>query len=324
MARPIKKTVDYFPHQVGNGKTKLILQNEFGNDGYAFWFQLIELLCVSNNQVYDYNDPASWRLLLAETHVTSDLAIKILQLLADLNAIDPEQHKNKIIWCQNLIDNLELVYKRRATGTPEKPVNVNNNPVNVNKSTQTKQYNTKLNKTKPDNTKDIPVKKEYGEFNNVLLTDDEYSKLLTRFTSGLKGLIETLSAGIESKGYKYKSHYAAILNWAKREPQHRQSGPVRAAPQADMDAMADTRAADDEILTRAMERINKIMKKRTLTQTDVDFLMTLPAVNGQTMYRVAQVLRGEQRVNASNTRRLAKQMGYLGMELPDMDTEEVA
>jgi len=150
MARPIKKTVDYFPHQVGNGKTKLILQNEFGNDGYAFWFQLIELLCVSNNQVYDYNDPASWRLLLAETHVSSDLAIKILQLLADLNAIDSEQHKNNIIWCQNLVDNLELVYKRRATGTPEKPVNVSINPVNVNKSTQTIQYNTKLNKTKQE------------------------------------------------------------------------------------------------------------------------------------------------------------------------------
>jgi len=95
MARPKKQTIDYFPHQVGNGKTKLILQNEFGNDGYAFWFQLLELLCVSDNQVYGYNNPASWRLLLAETHVTEDNAIKILQLLADLGAIDSELHKNK-------------------------------------------------------------------------------------------------------------------------------------------------------------------------------------------------------------------------------------
>ena len=147
MARPQKQTVDYFPHQVGNGKTKLILQNEFGNDGYSFWFQLLELLCVSDNQVYDYNNPASWRLLLAQTHVTEDIANRILQLLADLEAIDPELYKAKIIWSQNLIENLELVYKRRSTGTPEKPVIANINPVNVNKSTQTKQDKTRQDKT---------------------------------------------------------------------------------------------------------------------------------------------------------------------------------
>ena len=147
MARPIKQTVDYFPHLVNKGKTKLILQNEFGNDGYAFWFQLLELLCLTDNQVYDYNNSASWRLLLAETHVTEDNAIKILQLLADLGAIDSKLHKNKIIWSQNLVDNLELVYKRRATGTPVKPVIANKNPVNVNIRPHTKQDKTKQDKT---------------------------------------------------------------------------------------------------------------------------------------------------------------------------------
>jgi len=143
MARPKKQTIDYFPHQVGNGKTKLILQNEFGNDGYAFWFQLLELLCVSDNQVYGYNNPASWRLLLAETHVTEDNAIKILQLLADLGAIDSELHKNKVIWSQNLIDNLELVYRRRATGIPERPVIADKNEVIDNNNRQTILNNTK-------------------------------------------------------------------------------------------------------------------------------------------------------------------------------------
>lgn len=147
MARPKKQTIDYFPHYVSDGKTKLILQNEFGNDGYAFWYQLLELLCESENQVYDYSNPASLRLLLAKTHSTEDIAVKILQLLADLGTIDLELHKRKIIWSQNLIENLELVYKRRSTGTPEKPVIVNNNAVNVSKKPQTKLNNTKLNNT---------------------------------------------------------------------------------------------------------------------------------------------------------------------------------
>ena len=36
LARPTKQTVDYFPHFVDDGKTKFILQNLYGNDGYSF------------------------------------------------------------------------------------------------------------------------------------------------------------------------------------------------------------------------------------------------------------------------------------------------
>lgn len=154
MARPQKETIDYFPHYAYQGKTMLILQNEFGNDGYAFWYRLLELLCKSENQVYDYNNPAAWRLLLAETHVKEDIATNILKVLADVEAIDPELYQAKLIWVQNLVDNLDLVYNRRSTGKPQKPVNANkntviddNNAVNVNKSTQTI-----LNNTKQDNT----------------------------------------------------------------------------------------------------------------------------------------------------------------------------
>lgn len=162
MARPQKETVDYFPHYAYQGKTMLILQNEFGNDGYAFWYRLLELLCKSENQVYDYNNPAAWRLLLAETHVKEDTAIGILRVLSDVDAIDRELNKQKLIWVQNLVDNLDLVYNRRSTGKPQKPnltnytevnikplntnnnlINVDNNNINVNKSTQTIQNNTK-------------------------------------------------------------------------------------------------------------------------------------------------------------------------------------
>lgn len=62
---------------------------------------------------------------------------------------------------------------------------------------------------------DKPPKKQYGEFGNISLTDHEYEKLKVRFNSHLPDLIETMSNGIECKGYKYKNHYAALLNWAK-------------------------------------------------------------------------------------------------------------
>lgn len=56
-------------------------------------------------------------------------------------------------------------------------------------------------------------KKKYGEFENVLLTDEEYHKLEK---SNLLMYIEQLSSYIASKGKKYKSHYATILSWSRK------------------------------------------------------------------------------------------------------------
>lgn len=61
-----------------------------------------------------------------------------------------------------------------------------------------------------------PMKHKYGEYNNVLLTDDELCKLKEKFPDW-EDRIDRLSGYIESKGAKYKSHYATILNWARRE-----------------------------------------------------------------------------------------------------------
>lgn len=58
----------------------------------------------------------------------------------------------------------------------------------------------------------------YGEFEKVLLTSEEYQKLIDRFgEQNTSLLISELDTGIASKGYKYKNHYATILNWARRK-----------------------------------------------------------------------------------------------------------
>jgi len=60
-------------------------------------------------------------------------------------------------------------------------------------------------------------KKKYGEYKNVLLSDAEHQKLKERFNSDSDKWIKTLDEGIQYKGYKYKSHYLAILKWAENE-----------------------------------------------------------------------------------------------------------
>lgn len=64
--------------------------------------------------------------------------------------------------------------------------------------------------------KEKPVKHKYGEYNNVLLTDDELQKLKTEY-SDYQERIERLSSYIASTGKRYKSHYATIRNWARND-----------------------------------------------------------------------------------------------------------
>jgi hypothetical protein len=72
-----------------------------------------------------------------------------------------------------------------------------------------------------DPTNDPPPKepkKIFGSFRNVKLTDDEYEKLIEAFGDiEARQRIETLSEYLASKGKKYKSHYATILSWARKE-----------------------------------------------------------------------------------------------------------
>lgn len=56
-----------------------------------------------------------------------------------------------------------------------------------------------------------------GEFENVLLSEEELEKLKTRFPYDWQDRIERLSAYVKSTGKRYSSHYATILNWARKE-----------------------------------------------------------------------------------------------------------
>jgi hypothetical protein len=58
------------------------------------------------------------------------------------------------------------------------------------------------------------TKKKFGQFQNVLLSDDEFEKWSTH--ANAEGLLEELSCFLASSGKKYKSHYATLLNWERR------------------------------------------------------------------------------------------------------------
>ena len=67
------------------------------------------------------------------------------------------------------------------------------------------------------NTKKSKVKHKHGQYQNVLLSDDELDKLKNEFPNDYQERIERLSEYIEATGKKYKNFLATIRMWAKRE-----------------------------------------------------------------------------------------------------------
>jgi len=123
MARPKRTTVDYYPHYVKCGRTIYILEARFGNDGYAFWFKVLEVLGESEGHFYDCSVSSNWEYLLAKTRVNAQTATEIIGVLINLGKIDKELwEKNRVIWIENFVNNLTEVYRTRRTELPQKPV----------------------------------------------------------------------------------------------------------------------------------------------------------------------------------------------------------
>lgn len=129
MARPKKQSVEYFPHFSKGGRTIFILENKFGNDGYAFWFKLLEVLAESDGHYYDCSNISNWEFLLAKTRCSADTANEVIKTLIDLGKVDVLLWEQKrIIWVQNLVDHFTEIYRKRSATVPEKPSLCDGNP----------------------------------------------------------------------------------------------------------------------------------------------------------------------------------------------------
>jgi len=176
MARPKKETVDYFPHQCNHGKTMYILEQKYGNDGYAFWFKLLELLGDAAGHYLNLSDDAVQEFLQAKTHLGGSSCDEILSLLAKLGAIDPELWEQRVIWSQNFVDGISVVYTNRRAEIPARPSFYTQKPtpavVSTDENPQSRVEETIVDKSRDSNAAAA-----------IILTEDE-----AEFIEILKGV----------------------------------------------------------------------------------------------------------------------------------------
>lgn len=71
--------------------------------------------------------------------------------------------------------------------------------------------------TPPKKSKASPTRHKYGEYKNVLLSDEQLEKLKNEFPSDWDQRIEKISTYCESTGKTYKNYLATIRNWSKKD-----------------------------------------------------------------------------------------------------------
>lgn len=151
MARPKKTTVDYFPHTCSHKTTVFILEQKYGNDGYAFWFKILEMLASTEGHYVDCNNIHKWEFLQAKTYLDENKCNEILDLLAKLDAIDKKLWTKRIVWCDNFIDGIADVYKNRRVDMPIKPSFYRRKPqqkgISTDRNPHSKLKETKLKET---------------------------------------------------------------------------------------------------------------------------------------------------------------------------------
>lgn len=239
MGRERRQTVDFFPHYVKSGRTIYILENRYGNDGYAFWFKLLEILGESEGHSYDCSNTTNWEFLLAKTRIDVAKANDIINTLIGMGKVDKDLwEKKRILWVQRLVDNVTNVYSKRAAETPQKPCFGDGKPdneiISVAETPQRREEERKEEERKEEESREdrLSASGVVDLWNSICgnaglprvekLTDSRRKKIKIRLaefgdsekeqTETLKDILNAIAASSFLRG-ENKSRWTATFDW---------------------------------------------------------------------------------------------------------------
>lgn len=197
---------------------------------------LAEILAFNNwiryNSGIGKSDICLWHGLMSMANRFSwrEFNAPILTLLSESKLTKNEFYKSRNKLKQfGLLDfkerggNRATIYKMNSVvslyGTQMNTQTMTQTDIQIGTKSVTQSVNilkTKNQKHKTKNKKEI-IKEKFGEFENVLLSNEEFEKLKSKLGAETESYIERLSSYIASSGKRYKSHYATILSWTQKD-----------------------------------------------------------------------------------------------------------
>lgn len=216
MARPRKEGMDYFPHDTDAvNDTKIeALRMLYGNDGYAFYFILLELIYKQPNFELDVSDAETLQILAKKVEVSPEKFSNMMQTAIKRECFDPIAYQERSVLTSEGVKKRSKVVTDKRDKMRKKSNNSAGNEL-LDGSCGVSDAETEEESTQSKSKRKVKEKINkihYAEF--VTLSQDEYDKLV--FSHGeekTQRMIEILNNYKGSSGKKYKSDYLAILNW---------------------------------------------------------------------------------------------------------------
>jgi hypothetical protein len=246
---------------------KLIIR--YGATGYAIYFHCLELIAGNvseTNLTFELEHDSEIiadNLRIQGSHDRSgiNLVEEIMRFIVEIGLFEQSGDK---IFCFKLLKRLDASmasdgFRRMIAKAKESHdiVMIESCPSHDNimldytildKTTKEKK---RKEKEAPQASPHTPEKLPHGEFGNIKLTDQEYRKLTDRYKKqDVDRVLETMGAWMKSKGKVYKDHYAALLNWIKKDGVQ-ERGQVYRAP----DPEADEGLASPEEIAEVLARL---------------------------------------------------------------------
>lgn len=115
MTRPRKKGLDYFPHDTDAYKNDKIdhMREVFGNDGYAFYFILCELIYRQENAELDVSNPIKKTVAVKRIGVSAEQFEQMMGLAIEVRLFDPERYECGFITSTGILTQFKTVHTKR-------------------------------------------------------------------------------------------------------------------------------------------------------------------------------------------------------------------
>lgn len=204
---------------------KLILRH--GAEGYAVYFHCLELISgdlTQTNITFELEHDAEIiadNLKIKGDNQTAgiDKVNNILKTIIDIGLFETADNR---IFCFKLASRLDNTVSRSAEINKIKKLRIDNvEPTKKLGAEENRIDNNKIQESTVDKiTKEVkpkPPKHKYGEYQNVMLSDTDLSKVKDLYPNDYLRYIEEISLFVKSKDKPYKDYVAGMRTWSNND-----------------------------------------------------------------------------------------------------------